>query len=272
MSSAGDIGKWFRHTDRAGGECGDHRLVDRGCGLLDGLVDRLRPRRSRRTERDRPAGARRTLRTEHRQHRDDIDDAVAALQPAPSDARGRRSSAFVRERHGAPSMHVAGRLCPDRRLRPTAGMRCRTVFQRCNISTKETNDRGENHHEGDRGNGPGCGTAGMKLVERPSAGSENDVVVRFMPSASSGLSWRGPSTWTDRLDRDRTPSSWARAGQWSPPSAMARGAVVGQRCRPHGLASRRHPGSMWPSRHATLAPLPGDVVDSRWREPCRSRA
>jgi NADPH:quinone reductase-like Zn-dependent oxidoreductase len=31
------------------------------------------------------------------------------------------------------------------------------AFQDCNISTKETNDRGENYHEGDRGDGPGCG-------------------------------------------------------------------------------------------------------------------
>src|SRR2546428_9995200 len=31
------------------------------------------------------------------------------------------------------------------------------AFYRWNISSKETNNRGDNSHEGDRGNGPGCG-------------------------------------------------------------------------------------------------------------------
>src|SRR5262245_10090459 len=31
------------------------------------------------------------------------------------------------------------------------------AFHPCNISTKETNDRGDSSHEGDRGDGPGCG-------------------------------------------------------------------------------------------------------------------
>src|SRR6516165_3046650 len=31
------------------------------------------------------------------------------------------------------------------------------AFHPCNISSKETNDRGENYHEGNRGNRPGCG-------------------------------------------------------------------------------------------------------------------
>src|SRR5258708_37611574 len=31
------------------------------------------------------------------------------------------------------------------------------AFHPCNISSKETNDRGENYHEGDRGDGPGGG-------------------------------------------------------------------------------------------------------------------
>src|SRR5262249_6546489 len=51
----------------------------------------------------------------------------------------------------------------------------------------------------------------------------NDDVVQVHASGftSGELTW--PSTWTDRLDRDRTPSipgtSWP---EWSPPSAMAR--------------------------------------------------
>src|SRR5256714_738293 len=51
------------------------------------------------------------------------------------------------------------------------------------------------------------GTAGMKLVERPEPQpSINDVVVQVYASGfvNTELGW--PSTWTDRLDRDRTPS------------------------------------------------------------------
>ena len=52
-----------------------------------------------------------------------------------------------------------------------------------------------------------AGTAGMKLVERPVPGAAiNDVIVQIHASGfvPTELSW--PSTWTDRLDRDRTPS------------------------------------------------------------------
>src|SRR5689334_24912175 len=52
-----------------------------------------------------------------------------------------------------------------------------------------------------------AGTAGMKLVERPEPQAAiNDVVVQVYASGftSGELTW--PSTWTDRLDRDRTPS------------------------------------------------------------------
>src|SRR5438046_9210788 len=61
-----------------------------------------------------------------------------------------------------------------------------------------------------------AGTAGMKLVERPepqaarlaslSGANYGDVVVQVHASGFTGdeLSW--PSTWIDRLGRDRTPS------------------------------------------------------------------
>src|ERR1700751_5684208 len=52
-----------------------------------------------------------------------------------------------------------------------------------------------------------AGTAGMKLVERPEPQAAiNDVVVQGYASNITGdeLSW--PSTWTDRVDRDQTPS------------------------------------------------------------------
>jgi NADPH:quinone reductase-like Zn-dependent oxidoreductase len=52
-----------------------------------------------------------------------------------------------------------------------------------------------------------AGTAGMALVERPEPQAAiNDVVVRVHASGfvPTELTW--PSTWTDRLGRDRTPS------------------------------------------------------------------
>ena len=52
-----------------------------------------------------------------------------------------------------------------------------------------------------------AGMAGMKLVERPDPQAAiNDVVVQIHASALTGdeVSW--PSTWTDRIGRDRTPS------------------------------------------------------------------
>ena len=51
-----------------------------------------------------------------------------------------------------------------------------------------------------------AGTAGMTLVERPEPRAAiNDVVVQVH---ASGFTWdelTWPSTWTDRLGRDRTP-------------------------------------------------------------------
>src|SRR5512146_321303 len=52
-----------------------------------------------------------------------------------------------------------------------------------------------------------AGTAGMTLVQRPEPQAAiNDVVVQVHASGyvPTELAW--PSTWRDRLDRDRTPS------------------------------------------------------------------
>src|ERR1700747_992053 len=52
-----------------------------------------------------------------------------------------------------------------------------------------------------------AGTAGMTLVERPEPPAAiNDVIVQIYASGfvPTELAW--PSTWTDRRDRDRTPS------------------------------------------------------------------
>ena len=52
-----------------------------------------------------------------------------------------------------------------------------------------------------------AGTAGMKLVKRaePKA-AINDVIVQVHASGFVATELEWPSTWTDHLDRDRTPS------------------------------------------------------------------
>jgi len=51
-----------------------------------------------------------------------------------------------------------------------------------------------------------AGTAGMKLVERPEPQPAiNDVVVEVHASGFVGTELGWPSTWTDRLGRERTP-------------------------------------------------------------------
>jgi hypothetical protein len=69
----------------------------------------------------------------------------------------------------------------------------------------------------------GAGTAGMKLMERPEPQAAiNDVVVEVH---ASGFTWdelTWPPSWTDRLERERTPSPGTSWPEWSPQSAMAR--------------------------------------------------
>src|SRR3954462_4924990 len=86
-----------------------------------------------------------------------------------------------------------------------------------------------------------AGTAGMKLVERPepqgaalarlSGANYGDVVVQVHASGFTRdeLSW--PSTWIDRLGRDRTPSipGHGGAGVGSAPGYGTTGLSVGQR-------------------------------------------
>src|SRR5256884_8030323 len=52
-----------------------------------------------------------------------------------------------------------------------------------------------------------AGPAGMRLVERPEPRPAiNDVVVQVYASGFVPTEMASPSTWTDRRDRDRTPS------------------------------------------------------------------
>ena len=108
-----------------------------------------------------------------------------------------------------------------------------------------------------------AGTAGMKLVERPEPEAAiNDVVVQVHSSGftSGELTW--PSTWTDRLGRDRTPviPGQELAGVVTALGYGARGLSVGQRV--YGLTNSYRGGALAEYvaiETRNLAPLPGDV-------------
>ena len=108
-----------------------------------------------------------------------------------------------------------------------------------------------------------AGTVGMKLVERPEPQAAiNDVVVQVHASGfvPTELTW--PSTWTDRLDRDRTPSipGHELAGVVTALGYGTTGLSVGQRV--FGLADWHRDGTLAEYiaiEARNLAPLPGDV-------------
>ncbi|WGD51475.1 NADP-dependent oxidoreductase [Bradyrhizobium sp. CB1650] len=108
-----------------------------------------------------------------------------------------------------------------------------------------------------------AGTAGMKLVERPEPQAAiNDVLVQVHASGftSGELTW--PSTWTDRLDRDRSPTIPGQelAGVVTALGYGTTGLSVGQRV--FGLSDSYRGGTLaeYVAVEArNLAPLPGDV-------------
>jgi NADPH:quinone reductase-like Zn-dependent oxidoreductase len=108
-----------------------------------------------------------------------------------------------------------------------------------------------------------AGTAGMTLVERPEPKPAiNDVVVQVHASGfvPTELAW--PSTWTDRLDRDRTPSipGHELAGVVTALGYGTTGLSVGQRV--FGLTDWHRDGTLAEQvavEARNLAPLPGDV-------------
>ena len=110
---------------------------------------------------------------------------------------------------------------------------------------------------------PDAGTAGMKLVERPEPRAAiNDVIVQVYASSITGdeLSW--PSTRTDRLGRDRTPTipGHELAGVVSALGYGTTGLSVGQRV--FGLTDWYRDGTLaeYVAVEArNLAPLPDDV-------------
>jgi NADPH:quinone reductase-like Zn-dependent oxidoreductase len=108
-----------------------------------------------------------------------------------------------------------------------------------------------------------AGTTGVKLVERPEPQAAiNDVVVQIHASGFTGdeLSW--PSTWTDRVGRDRTPSipGHELAGVVTALGYGATGLSIGQRV--FGLTDWYRDGTLAEYvavEVRNLAPLPGDV-------------
>src|SRR5260370_2983522 len=108
-----------------------------------------------------------------------------------------------------------------------------------------------------------AGTAGVKLVEGPEPPvSINDGVVQIHASGFSGAELSWPSTWTDRVGRDRTPSipGHELAGVVTAVGYGTTGLSIGQRV--FGLTDWYRDGTLaeYVAVEArNLAPLPGDV-------------
>ncbi|MET8357905.1 NADP-dependent oxidoreductase [Micromonospora sp. NPDC005171] len=108
-----------------------------------------------------------------------------------------------------------------------------------------------------------AGTAGMTLVERPEPEPAlNDVIVQVHASGFVPTEMAWPSTWTDRLGRDRTPSipGHELAGVVTALGYGTTGLSVGQRV--FGLTDWNRDGTLaeYVAVEArNLAPLPGDV-------------
>jgi NADPH:quinone reductase-like Zn-dependent oxidoreductase len=117
-----------------------------------------------------------------------------------------------------------------------------------------------------------AGTAGMKLVERPdpdaarladlAGASYGDVIVEVRASGFTGNELEWPSTWVDRLGRDRTPSipGHELGGVVTALGYGTTGLSVGQRV--FGLTDWTRDGTLAEYvvvEARNLAPLPGDV-------------
>src|SRR6186713_1151229 len=108
-----------------------------------------------------------------------------------------------------------------------------------------------------------AGPAGMKLAERQEPPAAiNDVIVQIHASGFVTTEMTWPSTWTDRRDRDRTPSipGHELAGVVTALGYGTTGVSVGQRV--FGLADWHRDGTLaeYVAVEArNLAPLPGEV-------------
>jgi NADPH:quinone reductase-like Zn-dependent oxidoreductase len=110
---------------------------------------------------------------------------------------------------------------------------------------------------------PTAGTAGMVLAELPQPSAAiNDVIVRVHASGFVPTEMEWPSTWTDRLGRDRSPSipGHELAGVVTSLGYGTTGVTVGQRV--FGLTDWTRDGTLAEYiavEARNLAPLPGDV-------------
>jgi len=108
-----------------------------------------------------------------------------------------------------------------------------------------------------------AGTAGMTLVERPDpAAAINDVVVQVHASGFVPTEVAWPSTWADRLGRDRAPTipGHELAGVVTALGYGTTGLSLGQRV--FGLTDWYRDGTLAEQvavEARNLAPLPGDV-------------
>ena len=108
-----------------------------------------------------------------------------------------------------------------------------------------------------------AGTAGVKLAERPDPQAAiNDVVVQMQASGFTGDELTWPSTWTDRIGHDRTPSipGHELAGVVTALGYGTTGLSIGQRV--FGLTDWYRDGALaeYVAVEArNLTPLPGDV-------------
>jgi NADPH:quinone reductase-like Zn-dependent oxidoreductase len=108
-----------------------------------------------------------------------------------------------------------------------------------------------------------AGTAGMRVVERPEPQAAiNDVVVQVHASGFVGTELTWPSTWADRLGRERAPTipGHELAGVVTAVGYGTTGLSVGQRV--FGLTDWYRDGTLaaYVAVEArNLAPLPGDV-------------
>src|SRR5881227_128615 len=108
-----------------------------------------------------------------------------------------------------------------------------------------------------------AGTAGVKLVERPEPEAAiNDVVVQIHASGFTGDELTWPSTWTDRVGRDRAPSipGHELSGMVTALGYGTTGLSIGQRV--FGLTDWYRDGTLaeYVAVEArNLTPLPGDV-------------
>jgi NADPH:quinone reductase-like Zn-dependent oxidoreductase len=108
-----------------------------------------------------------------------------------------------------------------------------------------------------------AGTSSEKLVERPDPQAAiNDVVVQMHASGFTGDELTWPSTWTDRVGRDRTPSipGHELAGVVTALGFGTTGLSIGQRV--FGLTDWYRDGTLAEYvavETRNLTPLPGDV-------------